>query len=452
VVIACQPGHDWSSLPAAIFARLDGGAGIPSIEIDALASALWYLRETNKTSLQVVTRLVSEGHLMHHMHQAFVDGNNSALAWCIMLTAHVAPAFTAPPAVGNSQAGFAELAEFAADPSTRPAVVSSLAERTPVDRMERIWLPLLDSGTATPLVVAVLAFAFESERAGAVLAPSEVLKRWRFLRNEVFAGGESRFAAMLRPYVEETAVLRELIGMPLDPEDSELYVLLLGLGGADNAGFVRWLIEGLQKVDSATWLRALKKDGSIVSLLAELERDGHKYVGDTAFHDGIRQFGDWLVAGKPCPPGVKRYRQTICTSLRSDARGLLRKDLLDSASGHEKNPGPAFFEFFGEELGDAQTLTEQPDVIRRLLIPLVTKRNSAGLRWLVSVVERDPSFVEASGEVTALADFKRRLAKAAIATPDDASDAIKRLSEALGVAPAADDESAASDEPAAAEG
>ncbi len=442
VTVACNPGTDWASFAEAIWARLQGGNSVPSREVTSLLEALWQIRARPVNSSDAATRLATEGHLMHHFHQAFADGDDAAMSWCLLLVLQSAQTFVQPPAIGNSIAGFGELTTLASQPSTRPSFAVAVSDLFSRERQLGVLFLLLDSGTATPLVVDIVRNVYRSGHSAELLNSSELINRWPFLRQQVFSDDDAGFAELIKSFVEQTDLVEQLRAGPFRAEDAPLLAAVLDGGGAASPEYVQWLIESLQTVTTPAWLTELQSDGPLLSLLAALEEHGSRFVGKSAYRDALLQFGDWLIAGNGFQPALIARRPVLLACVEPDERELLREELVDAASGRDKNPGAAFFGFFGTEVATSATVLRRPGVVRQLFLPLLVNRNAAGLEWLAGIIERTTSLFEASGEPVAVRDFIGRLPGAVKASPDSASEAIARISELVGVSLDAGDESA----------
>ncbi len=442
VSLICLPAYDWSLLGNAVLTRLHAGNTIPSVEIAALLQAIWLIREPSLNSSTAVSQLVTEGHLMHHFSQAFDDQHHDAMAWCVLLTLFARPVLAAPPSIGISDTGFNKLSNLATQPSSNPAFVSDLSDMLIREQQLGVLLPLLDSGTATPLVVEVLKSVFAAGYTNVLLDAGELVRRWTFLETQVFNKDRPAFEGAVRLFIRPPGLVEELIARTFDPAEAPMLELVLDEGAAESEDFVQWIRDGLGRVAAETWLSQLQTNGTLLGLIGSLARHGSGFRGEQPLRDGVFQFGEWLIAGNAFPPELLDSRQPVLASIDPGERELLRKDLLDSAGGRDKTVGASYFEFFDEELGDPDVLRRQPDVIRRLFIPLLAGRNSAGLSWLATVLARDASLVEGSNETAAAKDFKKRLGTAVGAELDEATKPITRIAELLSVVPLSETDSA----------
>jgi len=433
VTLSTHTEPDWGDVVAAMSQRLQAPNTIASQEIVALFESLWELRQAGHSVNGVLTALATQGHVLHHLHQATSEDNEEALAWCMFAFLRAVPAATAPPEVGNSQAGYNTLNNLLSRPEPPEAIPSAFVHL--LARVQEIGLlfTVLDAAPqAKPLVVACLKVVAQRQEAGQLFKPEVLSERWSFVGTN-FEPPE--IDNLVHRLLNETDLATRVSSQDFDPAQAGLYAALVRAGAASDTGFQSWCLAGLQSLPKADWLAQLKRDAHLPKLVIRLCQQGVEVSLGVSYQDALAEHAQLLISGTATPPDIAAPWTDLLKPLSPAARSMLRRNLYDAAVAADGHIAQPFFNLYGEDIAHRDLLRRNPDAPYRLFTPLLNTRNASGLRWLAALLESNPRLLRHFDPET-LEDFKARLRNdIAEGKADDAAQWIQKLADILGIEP-----------------
>lgn len=223
----------------------------------------------------------------------------------------------------------------------------------------------------------------------------------------------------------------------------------------DIPNFSGWCKDGVERLDQAAWNAELSGRFACTRLTLDLVE--HEKVPElrTAFSDALEAHAKSVLDGKNVPPEALRSKwERLLGCLTDEAtRKVLRTRLVDAATSQDGKLHEAFFEMYGGEISDPDTLVANERVVSHLFSPVVRHRNIAALRWLDNFFDGNRDFLENVSDENTVQEFENRL-RDYVSEPadDDAQPLIAGIAERLGieavkVVAEKSDETSASDEP-----
>src|SRR5690606_13621073 len=126
------------------------------------------------------------------------------------------------------------------------------------------------------------------------------------------------------------------------------------------------------------------------------------------------------------------YWAKLLQPLKAGQRDLLRSQLLTAAERADGKIAAEFFDLYGDEIADYQTLRDKRDVVLNLFMPLLRERNDKGLEWLERVFAERSDILDGRN-VTHVEGFKERLQEAVDDQEHAANPTISSIAAHLGI-------------------
>ena len=303
VTLASQAEGSWTDLVTAISQRLQAPNALPSHEIIALLDSLWQLRSIDNSAADALNMLATQGHVLHHLHQATSDGNDAALAWCMFTFLRQVPAASAPPAVGNSQPGHNALINLLSNPKARDAFPSALVDLlTRLQELKLLFAVSDAAPQAKPLIVACLKLVAQHPELPQLFTPEVFADRWSLVASE-FDGPD--FDKLVERLLKETALATYLRQQDFDSDQAILYAALVKAGATSDRSFRSWCVEGLRSIDKAEWVSQLGEEGQLAELLMNLVKRRVKVDLAVDYQDALAEHGNLVISGDSTPSALK---------------------------------------------------------------------------------------------------------------------------------------------------
>lgn len=428
-VMKQQLSLPWNDVTAKILEGLKAGNVMPSPSVTASLMTLWELRDSHPSIDAEIGNLATQGQVLHHLQH--VRSDQIASAWCIFIFLHRVPAVTAPPPTGNSQDGYNFLiSELFGNPQNYETIdhqfIDLLAQ---VNQLNLLFMVLDVSPAAKAWVTECLKWAATQEYALTLFEPELFTKRWKLLE-DVFP--EDEYLALITLMIEHSNLLSYLSSEEFDPEQAGLYTILAQNSIEEGQEFRAWCLKGLNEVDLDKWKAELKGGGFIAELVIDLVEAKVEVSLGTAYQDALVEHGKLLIAGKATPKRLASYWVMLLQPLTERQRNLLRSQLLNTAERADGKISAAFFDFYGGEIADYQTLCDNHNVVLNFFIPLLRERNEKGLEWLERVFAEYPDILDRYN-ATHTDGFKERLQEAIDDQEHEVSPTISSIASRLGL-------------------
>lgn len=438
VLKAAKIETPWSDVAKASLTRLQAGNAVPAKELSLLLETLCELRSIDSTARSVLNTLATQGHLLHHLSQAFSQGNPSAIAWGLFIFLREVPNIVVPPAVGSATAGHQQLIQMVGAPGEELA-------RKFVELLRRYGeLPLLfkvldEASAAKPLVALCLKQIAEGEDARGVFTPDVVMERWVFLHTEFDQDQRNghEFDRFIARLTKETELVTQVHNTEFAPKQARLYMALVRAGAASDARFQSWCLRGLQAVNTAEWQSQLQQEGDLADLVIDLLKQGVEVTLTQAYQDALVAHGKATVAGQSTPSHLVSFWGELLKPLRTGSvRKMLRSGLYEAALNADGEINPVFFHLYGDEIADTEILRLDNRAVSHLFTPLLRNRNAEGLIWVAKFLPLHNQFLDGHPASHTVTDFKDRVRAAISNDPhDEASPTIQEIAKILQIEP-----------------
>jgi len=419
----------WNEVMAKMIEGLQAGSTLSPALVTVSLTALWELHEVNPTIDAEISNLATQGHVLHHLQH--VRSDHIAAAWCIFVFLQRVPAATATPQIGNSQDGFTFLtSELFGKHQNYADISRQFTELLAQVHQLGLLFTVLDASPASKAwVIECLRLVASQDYALTLFEPELLVNRWKLLEAEF---SEDEYDNLITLAVEQSNLLFYLCGQDFDPEQAGLYTVLVQKSNEQNQGFHAWCQSGLNEVDLNKWQAELKGEGFIAELVIDLLEKGVEVSLGTAYQDALVENGKLVIAGKAKPKRLLDYWAKLLQPLKAGQRDLLRSQLLTAAERADGKIAAEFFDLYGDEIADYQTLRDKRDVVLNLFMPLLRERNDKGLEWLERVFAERSDILDGRN-VTHVEGFKERLQEAVDDQEHAANPTISSIAAHLGI-------------------
>lgn len=443
----------WDSLAQEIGLRLNAGLNPPPREAANLLAGLSLLGLYGCDTAQAqMRRLADEGHLMHFLHQAQLQNDVECMAWCVTVFLENHPEAGKPPSIGDSDLGYTKLMDLLntdnADLATR--IVTLLSDG---NRLGVLFTVVDGRSHYDPLIVRCLRIVADSDTSENLYAPGAVIERWPDFR-EHLDEHEPRdtFNRLITHLCEKSSLVREAQEAEdgFDRKNAGLYLAICQASPLDS--FHEWCRVGLETLDAGQWNSELTDEGDALQLMLTLRKTGTSVDLKHHYQDALVEHAKGVLTGSIKPPNdlVSRRSEVFAALGLGSTRTVLRARLRDAAMEKDGECADTFFEMYGAEIMDHETLAET-SIVAKLFSPLVRKHRIGGLRWLRDVFSNNPKILEECADKAAVQDFCQRLQGELGKSPDDdeGHKLIVEIANLLGIEPEKEppeDEAASNDD------
>jgi hypothetical protein len=350
------------------------------------------------------------------------------------------PELQKPAAAGDSEAGYqtltAALASEDDDFATRILVL--LRQYGDMSVLPRI----ADSGARfQPLVTLCLRQVAESESWHELLTPDCVLENWRKLKASLNdAPNPGRFREVISRLVRE-AGLCDIIEQReggFSADEAELYLEIFEAVKEGPRNFSEWCSRGLEGLPQDVWNSDLSNSFCCARLAMDLAKQGHSPELGTRFADALVEHCTSLLTGKRIPPhDLRADWPTLLGCFRDNAtRIVFRTRLLDALSAQDGQAHAAFFEMYGAEISDPETLASHPRLVSHFFSPAIKVRNVDAIRWINDSLGDHGDLLRKVRDEAAVQEFENRIRDCmSVSTQDEAQSLIGEIAHKLGIVP-----------------
>ena len=425
----------WNELLDALERRLNQNVNAQEGTLLLRTLAVLNLYEPSESEA-AYERLSEPGHLLNLLYQAQAEGHLACRAWCVVTFLQRRPDARRPSAVGNSEAGYADLEGILSVgvPGLAEKVVGIL---TDLDDTTLLFSVVDARDEYDPFLIECLRLVADSKNPLRLYSADETINRWMKLNEILCEEAESdRFSNLVQTLCVDTDLVSRLQRRGFDTELSGLYLEVLQVDAEQE--FVAFCRAGLEKLDRGAWASALNDEGYVLELLIELQERNAEVSLQSPYQDAVVDYADTLLSGdnKPSPDLVDR-RAFVLSPLSQNSRRVLRDRLRDAIIEKGVKYAGDFIKMFGDEIAEPSLLKNRNDVVAKVCSAVVRERLVSGLAWLHRILKKDPAFLEAFPD-PAVTDFKERI-QSGISQKSDESDQagelIREIADILGITP-----------------
>jgi len=393
--------RDWNPFDLAIHDRLQVGQNVQPAEIVGLLSALWDIREDGcDASKGSFESLAETGTFLSWLGE--YESDIPCTAWCFVSFLSQLPDAPMPTArSAKALDGYRTLIRILAQADTELA--KEILTILRASNNTGFLLKVADArGSFDPLILECLRVAVVGSPIEFIPAVA-LFERWKSLRDDL---GEGTFQQLVKHLVEDSR-LEEVVRNQhsFKSEDADLYSSIISAPSSE--AFISWIQSGLRSVEKNRWLAEMQEQGPLLNLaLLVMPKQGGFLRSD--FQDAVVQYAQEIANGSQSP-NLEFRQNDVLALLDVPSRKLLPGRLLHEGIPQDGSCADAFFQLFGDLIGDIATLRGEPKIIVQLFSRLIEDRSLGGLHWLKETLTRNPSLLESGFESYSVDDFRGRI-------------------------------------------
>ncbi|MBI4610867.1 MAG: AAA family ATPase [Candidatus Rokubacteria bacterium] len=395
VMAEIENGWRWHELFNTANQRLRGGTVLRVGEVLGCVLALLYLAWHAKVTeaQDILKQLATEGHLMHHLHQANAERQRTAIAVCMLPILESAPSGDQRAAIGNSGAGQNAYRAILQSPGEYGDVVRDMAELAlKMDKVPTL-LAAHTASVAAPFLAATLEVIATRDDAHATLTADLLISHYPRLASAL---NVTTLHALVRNLVSRGELLSRLKGHEFSADLAALYRLAGSAGSEEEAKEVKaYLASELQEITESVWVDALAQEGSLLELLLWLLEDGAPLGLTEAFADALIGHAKNSLEGGNPPARFQRDWSRLPLALQQELQETFLRDLRDVVLARsERTLLPALM-LYGSQLIESGLLDERADeVVRQLGKDILERLEAAEVAWLDRLLRKSPGILD----------------------------------------------------------
>jgi hypothetical protein len=393
VMLGVEEDWPWDSLIDSLKSGLGTAGAIESSTVSSgLRVAHLLATAGNQRARDVLTELVANGYVLHHLYSARSVQDVAAEAACVFVQAeHGAGGKT--QSIGNSSNGLPVYQEVVASPS-EALVTEGIQFLGSVHGLQPLAAAAERHSEARPLLQAVAAAIAKTAAAAQWINPNVLVRHFDLLRKPLDAQTLER---LLNAASYRRALMKAITEHGFRKGLVDLYLTLLSVEDAppEVGPFLR---EGLGTVSESSWRASIKTNDSLVRLIEVLpppmtpQLSGHLPDALLSFVRDVLGAEEEAVDAEQVAPLMKL--------LEPGARKTLLRDVRDEVFAQTTRSTDGILEMFGEYLLDVELLGEKADdMVRRFFREGLVRSNPGELVWIRRVlVEAQEAYKRAPRE------------------------------------------------------
>lgn len=428
-----RPDVSWEPVVNACGERLRAGVAVAPEEIRHLLGILWRIAGWDPTATSKLRELTNQGHLFHQLYVASTVNDDPTFAWCLMSILWVAPSGAPQSHVGNSNDGQSVLASYVAAPTSRPGVLDAI-DAVPIflRSAEQLFKVLDALPSAAPFVARRLGHQLEGGVSDRSLTPELVHRRWQFIRDQL---GEAALWGVLEGMLKEGALQSYLRGLGFSTDDAPFYVQIAHSGGLKKSAVRSFISNGLRAIDGANWASHLAGESPVAELAALCGALSKPIRLGLPFRDALIDHSRRVARGEINVNRLVSVWPQLSRLVEPTNEGIFNRRVIEALADADGRAPSQFFELYGAIIANPKAMHESKGAFN-VLTPMVRERNLPGIRWALTFLEDNESFLGEHPDKDAVEEFREvvreRLAEAVGGANEELQTLLEQLSSVVG--------------------
>ncbi len=425
----------WDSFIEAMSARLQFSAEqLNTSARNACLRALATLAYEANVSLAIarVQELAAQGSLAHQLFAANNDGDQEAIALCVLPMLDAVPQGDVPDSGGLISAGTNLFRSITSNPHDKPDTVKALEDMV-IEYKRVAWLLEMPMNVATEPLITSVAVSIANRPDALLEFPMEAV----MLNTERLLGllGEESTSAIIIGLVQQTDFLKESIMRGFNPDRAFTYLLSLNSDVAvKDDDFANFLADGLREVDEQIWLQELCNEGQLVRLLMRLIEAGIKIELALPFQNALNEHGRQVLNGETIPQNLSDSWVLLVEGMPSHLRTTFLNNLLDTLMSEGMRPIEPILGLYGEALLSMKPAASKADeAVRRIFLEIVKRHNEPELVWLDKALQSDSYWINATEATQKTFQDQVRMTQQVLGPDDENSEILKSIASRIGL-------------------
>ena len=185
--------------------------------------------------------------------------------------------------------------------------------------------------------------------------------------------------------------------------------------GFEDPHFRNRCIEGIGAISRQTWAEVLQlpQEGSSQSALWLLKKLRHEHIAispTTELTAALKIYAAKIAADAEASDLPRGDWEFLLATLDKEEVADVKRSILTGAVALGKGTQPRFFKAFGPDMMDHELCRSIPDLLPKLLTPLVLARKPGGVEWIQELIKAETTFLETGFRRSDVAEFRKALA------------------------------------------
>ena len=174
-------------------------------------------------------------------------------------------------------------------------------------------------------------------------------------------------------------------------------------------------VEGIGAISRQTWAKVLQPppEGSnqrALGLLRKLRQEHIAISPTTELTAALKICATKIAEDAEASDLARGDWELLLGTLDKEEVEDVRRSILTGAVALGKGTQPRFFKAFGPDMMDHELCRSIPDLLPKLLTPLVLARKPGGVEWIQELIKAETTFLETGFRRSDVAEFRRALA------------------------------------------
>ena len=175
-------------------------------------------------------------------------------------------------------------------------------------------------------------------------------------------------------------------------------------------------VEGIGAISQQTWAKVLQPppDGSnqrALWLLKKLRQEHLAISPTTELTAALKIYATKIAEDAGASDLARGDWELLLGTLDKEEVEDVRRSILTGAVALGKGTQPRFFKAFGPDMMDHELCRSMPDLLPKLLTPIVLARKPGGVEWIQELIKADTTFLETGFRKSDVAEFRKALAR-----------------------------------------
>jgi hypothetical protein len=378
LLCAC-PEADWPTFWQAIQMRIqapenpDAGASIQLL--------LNAIEMEDRRADEVLSEVTRTGWVHHHLER-FLRTGTGELSACVVTLMRTGQLFEAPPSVGKSSTGHTRLLEWLREPAPSASVITEVASfdnRT--SDLSKFITSAYTTGDARPLARSLTIELARQHRAGAFVSAEEFIQNWPSWKEIVPQKSELK---IIIAELAAAGLVTHLTQSRFEPQLADLYRIVGFVVGFSTTAFGEWCASGVRELPATEWENAIKNNQELVDLAADCKASGVALDLGGGYAVAVISSAKELATSGDANAYIAQNATTLL-ALSLKSQSFFREGLMGCLMDLNGMASAVFFDSFRHILDDSRIVLEERRVVDRVLIPILSKQNLAGIAWITRV-------------------------------------------------------------------
>jgi hypothetical protein len=392
VMKACSMQPPWESIAKTAVDTIIGAQSITPDEIEDAFDTLWEMKGISDTGETALKQLANQGYALHHLHSVGTNAEadlKASLALTYLLYSD--DRVTRPSTPPGAAAGFDELNTLIKQPEDSFAdAISKRISRT--SSLRTLFSVARNDTTVLPLAAKCIEVIAQADSNMTHVSASFIVSEWDLL---LFVIKQDEQDSLLKLLVDRPGFLDGIMESTFGTQLASLYTMIVRiLKKAPN--FDAWCLKGLQSLDENQWYAEISGEGACLDLVIALTANDPTPGLGVAYGSAMARHARSIISNGADLQRLSTSWPVLIGYLQDEPRNVLAANLRDAAMDVDGQLSDQFLDLYGDELIDSGVLSENGDILDKLLTPVAfTKPRVRRINWLMKLFKQNSDLLAA---------------------------------------------------------